>query len=131
MNRRIDGLTGLKGIGAIVMLLFHFCQQYLPAIITKDEAAYIFAAERFISHSPLYIVVNAQFFIAVFWGISGFLMGYLSYSNDDPREMRRRTAQKYIYFLAPMLLSSMLSYAALKMDIIGNAGGVEYSDLQL
>lgn len=105
------------------MLLFHFCQQYLPAIFSRDQGAYHFSFEKIISYSPLYMTVNAQFFIAVFWGISGFLMGYLYYSNDSPQEMRRRMVKKYIYFLAPMLLSTVLSYKALEMGIIGSGGG--------
>ena len=123
MNRKIDGLTGLKGIGAVVMLLFHFCQQYLPAIISREDAAYISATEKLISYSPLYIAVNAQFFISVFWGISGFLMGYLYYLDNGLPEMRKRVVKKYIYFLAPMLISTLGSYAALKMGFIGNGGG--------
>lgn len=129
-EQKISGITGAKGVGAVVILLYHFCQQFFPSVITNDAATRVYNVEKVVSSTPLYILVNAQFFISVFWGISGFLMSYHWYCNHDVKRMREKEAKKYVSFLGPFLLTTIVSFLLLKTnryyhDILGKSlGGV-------
>lgn len=134
-EQKISGITGMKGIGAIVVLLYHFCQQFFPSVITNDEMTRVYLVEKAISDTPLYVIVNAQFFISVFWGISGFLISYYWYCSHDVKKMREKVAKKYISFLGPFLLTTILSFVLLKTNgyyhrvLINFSGGVFHSSV--
>lgn len=111
--KKIDGITMVKGLGAIVILFYHFFQQYLPAVINDNPELRRYSWEAIISETPLYAFVNAQFWIAVFWSISGFLLSYWFYKYLRQKKVKflvGHAVKKYIVYVVPLVVVSIFSW---------------------
>lgn len=75
-GRQIDCLTGLKGICAIIVVLLHFVTGFFPTMYNGDISLQHLGIEAIISNSPLFVLINGQFVVYIFWAISGFLISY-------------------------------------------------------
>lgn len=109
-NNRNQGITLLKIIGTFGVVIYHFFQQFVPGIINGNT---INCFEYYLSFTPIYAFWNAQFFIALFWGISGFLLGYnttYKYSNIRIISIILKNIKRYLKFFFPFVITTVVSF---------------------
>ena len=103
--KKINWISGIKGICAIIVLLRHFANAFLPALHTGNIADTKFfwrgfSIENIVNNSPLYLLINGGYVVYIFWLISAFLLSfyYFSYENDN-LQMAKKAIKRYVGLL--------------------------------
>lgn len=134
--KKINWISGIKGICAIIVLLRHFANAFLPALHTGNIADTKFfwrgfSIENIVNNSPLYLLINGGYVVYIFWLISAFLLSfyYFSYENDN-LQMAKKAIKRYVGLLFIILVTYLMAYFLMKGNFFYNiyAGKVSNSE---
>lgn len=120
IKERNQGIMVLKIIGTFGVLLYHFFQQFIPALIDGNTNDYFL---YHIIHSPIYAIWNAQFFIALFWVISGFLLGYRFANTNINMHLVKivvKNWKRWLRFAFPFVFTTLFSFLLIKYNLYSN-----------
>jgi peptidoglycan/LPS O-acetylase OafA/YrhL len=108
-RERVRFLDGLRGIAAVQVLLLHYCAAFLPAIGLVSPPLVRHNWERLFVHSPLFIIVDGDAAVFLFFLISGTALTY----SFEPRPFAvfSGVARRVIRLGIPMIGSLILAAA--------------------
>lgn len=105
---RIDSFDGLRGIAAVVVVLFHYLCLLHPNLTPTmgvDLAR--------VTHTPLHLLWNGQFAVAIFFVLSGYVMAAAA---DKRRGMLLvNCSARYLRMALPVTVSCLLAWLWLTM----------------
>ncbi len=103
---RILALDGLRGIAAMVVVVFHFLCLMHPAIVPDMHDS-----PPWVSDSPVAVLWNGPFAVSVFFVLSGFVIA----GSADRRQRRFVTnvVSRYIRLAIPATASTIFAWAIL------------------
>jgi peptidoglycan/LPS O-acetylase OafA/YrhL len=105
-SRRFEYLDGLRGIAAVAVAIFHFLCAFGPAMLPGIGVS----AWRG-SDTPLAIIYNGNFAVAIFFVMSGFVISQSASKRATP--LAFNLAQRYVRLASPALISTLLAYLLL------------------
>lgn len=99
-DQRLIALDGLRGIAALVVVVFHF---------TMGFGA--FSAPGFFSATPLHLLWDGSAAVSVFFVLSGFVLsyGYLQQGGARPLQVRTFYISRALRLLGPYAVAFLLS----------------------
>lgn len=131
MDSRCERLTivsGIKGIGAVMVILIHYVAAMLPAMWSGDfSQIHIGWIEKLVYKTPLYFFMNGSFAVYLFWTISAFLISYSWYQHHDTRDMVKKALNKYLKFIMIAAATSFVAFMLLKGGYIKNQELAQYT----
>jgi peptidoglycan/LPS O-acetylase OafA/YrhL len=104
--RRINHLDGLRGLAAVVVVVFHYLSAFVPAL-TPDQTGYPY----WLSDTPLAVLFNGPFAVVVFFVLSGFVVSKAAAHKSDPLPLT--IVLRYLRLTIPMLVSVLIAWLLL------------------
>ncbi|GEN10336.1 Peptidoglycan/LPS O-acetylase OafA/YrhL, contains acyltransferase and SGNH-hydrolase domains [Myxococcus fulvus] len=110
-------LEGLRGLAAFTVVLSHFFYAFFPYLQTGDEALRKGAWESLAFHSPLRVLYNGNFSVAVFFVMSGYVLTRKFFKDPDVGSLQEAAVKRYVRLMPPVLVSVLLCYALMKLSL--------------
>ncbi len=104
---RLHHLDGLRGIAALIVVIFHYLSAFVPAL-TPDQTA----EPYWLSDTPLAVLFNGSFSVIVFFVLSGFVVSKAAYRRDS---LPLTIGLRYLRLTIPMLVSVLVAWLLLRM----------------
>ena len=115
-------LAGLKGFAAFAVVCSHFAYTFYPAMQTAEyELAHHRIIEMVVHRSPLYLFINGEFMVKIFWCISGFLMSFLWQKNHSVALVRKQIINRYLKLVVPISVSLLLTWLFVILNVMKTA----------
>lgn len=122
-DSRVLALEGVRGIAAIMVVMFHALISFFPAMSYGSYAGVV-PHVRFddnVFGSPAYIFINGIFAVGVFFVLSGFVLS-ISFFNaknesDASRENRNQALKRYFRLMIPAGASVMIAWLILAIGL--------------
>lgn len=134
MGRRMQkilALESLRGIAALIVVMEHFFQSFLPAIFIGTAAPIVHSKiESLILASPLNVFVNGNFAVYCFFVLSGFVLSYGFFSKTGKIDLIAAVVKRYFRLAPIVLVSVLLSFFLLRLGLYHTAevAGITGSD---
>lgn len=106
MNERYSHLDGLRGLAALAVVFCHFVQLYLPAAFLRTAPDHF--GESLISASPLNLIFNGNFAVAIFFVLSGFVLAAPFFNNKTSTWYLKAAIKRYPRLAIPALASTLI-----------------------
>jgi peptidoglycan/LPS O-acetylase OafA/YrhL len=106
---RIRYLDGVRGIGALIIFLFHFVLAF-PTNLYVD----------LISSSAFNILFDGRFAVCLFFVLSGFVLTYKFFLTGDPDVLVSSALRRYFRFFPTVVLAVLISYLFMVFGIYLN-----------
>src|ERR1700752_3428309 len=100
--RRLECLDGVRGVAALVVVVFHYLSAFVPAL-TPDQTP----DPYWLADTPLAILFNGPFAVVVFFVLSGFV---ISKSAHKRFPLLPAVALRYLRLTVPMLASVLAAW---------------------
>lgn len=104
-RRRLECLDGVRGVAALVVVVFHYLSAFVPAL-TSDQTS----DPYWLADTPLAILFNGPFAVVVFFVLSGFV---ISKSAVKRFHLPLTIASRYLRLTVPMLASVLIAWLLL------------------
>lgn len=103
--RRLECLDGVRGVGALIVVVFHYLSAFVPAL-TPDQTP----DPYWLADTPLAILFNGPFAVIVFFVLSGFV---ISKSAHKRYPLPLTIALRYLRLTVPILASVIAAWVLL------------------
>lgn len=128
-NERIDWLDGLKGIACILIFVHHFCLAFYPSIhYGINVATKMNGIDISLADSPLSVIINGNFLVALFCVISGTVISIQIMGMSDKTKISEIIVKRYFRLIIPLVPIGILVYLMLKFDLFSNIDAVNYTN---
>lgn len=107
-NGRLDHLDGLRGVAALAVIAFHFLAALTPWLVPTHHGH-----AHWIAYTPLAVLWNGPFAVAVFFVLSGFVLTGATLRKSDPLWVD--LVIRYLRLAVPATLSVILGWGLLKI----------------
>ena len=121
--KKLAYLESLRGLAAFIVVLNHFAVAFYPALYfgATEPVHTAKGIEVFISGTPLNLLYNGSFAVAVFFVLSGFVLTYKFFKDRTfPVYIIPLTVKRYVRLLPPVVVSILLSYVLLRFSLLYN-----------
>ena len=113
-------LEGLRGVAAVVVILFHIMMIFFPGLIDgvgaySSPGLQNAAFEHSIYGSPLNALLSGTFSVSIFFVLSGFVLTIGFFQTKDANIIKRLAAKRYLRLMLPALAAVLLAYILLKL----------------
>ena len=120
-KRRIDWVDGLKGIACVLIFLHHFSLIFFPAAYYGELApSYLNGIDTYLAQSPLGVVLNGNFLVALFCMLSAFVLGLQILRLEDKSRLGSVVAKRYFRLMLPLFAVGLLVYLFLRFGLFTN-----------
>jgi peptidoglycan/LPS O-acetylase OafA/YrhL len=107
-SNRFVYLDGLRGVTALVVVICHFFQIFLPAAFSPASPDHF--GERYLALTPINILFNGNFAVSVFFVLSGFVLSAPFFSGASPHWYLNAALKRYPRLAIPALSSTILAW---------------------
>lgn len=105
--QRLNQLDGLRGVAALIVVVFHYLSAFVPAL-TPDQTA----NPNWLSDTPLAVLFNGPFSVIIFFALSGFVVSKAAHKRNP---LPITIAIRYLRLTIPMLVSVLIAWLLLMM----------------
>lgn len=121
-NYRLGYLDGLRGIAALVVVVAHFFQFFLPATFDLSARTHGFG-EKLIATTPTNLLVSGTQAVSIFFVLSGLVLSAPIFAGKGRGWYAEAALKRYPRLAIPALASTLLSL------LIATTVGFHYGDL--
>ena len=108
MGGRLRQLDGLRGLAALVVVIFHFLSAFAPNFIPdQTDTPYVLA------DTPFGIFFNGPFSVSIFFVLSGFVVSNAAAKRRSPIYLN--LALRYVRLAVPVLFSVIFAWMLLEL----------------
>ena|SRR6516164_4306157 len=108
MDGRLRQLDGLRGLAALVVVIFHFLSAFAPNFIPDQiDTPYVLA------DTPFGIFFNGPFSVSIFFVLSGFVVSNAAAKRRSPIYLN--LALRYVRLAVPVLFSVIFAWMLLEL----------------
>lgn len=121
-QKRITWIDGLRGVASLFIVFHHFIMGYYPAAYEGVTGVPHLrqGMEAAFSQSPLGFFVTGDFWITVFYLISGFVIAYQVFRMKDEKQFSRSLLKRYPRLMLPVFVLSAIVYIMLHLNLFYN-----------
>lgn len=118
---RFTALEGVRGLAAIVVVIFHSLYLFYPQIIyginTQMAATQHMRFEEDLHGSIIGASFSGILAVSIFFVLSGFVLTVGFLQKKDPAILRRQAVKRYVRLMPPALAVIILCYLVLKFNL--------------
>jgi len=118
-RKRFDELEGLRGIAAIVVVIYHFLLAfYLFSFFGGHENSIQRGFfEDNLYGNPLMVFLSGTFAVAIFFALSGFVLSIAFFQVKKAEIVKKMAAKRYIRLMLPALAATLLCFFAIILGL--------------
>lgn len=120
---QIDSLEALRGIAAVIVVLFHIGVSFFPYAFFGPAGSFP-QHSRFEDNffgSPFFFFVNGSYAVALFFILSGFVLsiGYFSANNKEVAQhiILKQSLKRYFRLAIPAGVSVLIAYVLIALSL--------------
>ena len=114
-KQRIEWLDGWKGILCVLIFVHHFCLLFVPAIHYGEIApSYLWGVDTYLSQSPLSVVLNGNYMVALFCVISAVVISRSLMAKPDGKKLCAVVGKRYFRLMLPLFFVGLASFLFLR-----------------
>ena len=113
-------LDGLRGIGAFVVYIGHFLQNFY--LIKREDEEDIKLLPSFMRTTPITVLYLGLFWVYVFFILSGFVLTLRFYKTRKTTCVSGGTFRRYMRLMIPLWINLSLYFIAFKFGLLGDNG---------
>lgn len=113
---KITYLDGLRGAAALVVVIAHFLQVFLPSMFEARPQVSHFAFDQWIPRTPLNLLFNGNFAVCLFFVLSGFVLSLRFFRYRRRSVVAASLLRRHFRLAIPAVCSLLLAYAVMKLD---------------
>lgn len=120
MNRdRFLELEGVRGIAAIMVVVYHVLLIFYPRAVYGDGAGVgeHSMIESLLYENPVNSLFSGVFAVALFFVLSGFVLSIGFFSTQDERIIKKLASRRYLRLMIPALVSVLFAYILIKFGL--------------
>lgn len=115
---RIDWMDGLKGIACILIFVHHFLLMFYPAVHYGEAVpTKCRGLDIYLSQSPLSVIVNGNFLVALFCIISGIVISLQIMTMEDKNQLADIVLKRYLRLMLPVIPVGLCVYVMLRTGL--------------
>lgn len=128
-SKRITWLDGIKGIACILVFFHHFFLAFYPATYFGEKGAtHLSGMDTQFAQSPLSVVINGNFMVALFCVISGMIVSLQVMSLAENKEkLSEIVFKRYFRLMLPVVPVGIVVYFMLKYGFFTNLDAAVYT----
>ena len=118
---KLEYLTGLRGMAAVGVVMYHVFFIFLPAAIVENNAVHHLSGniENVLVSLPQFFY-NGNFAVCIFFVLSGFVLSFRFWQQRDSGLLSMAACKRYIRLTGPVIASVLLAYILLRSGYIYN-----------
>ncbi len=114
MREKVEYLDSLRGIAALIVIIFHFAADFYPALLTMSTIdIHTTLLEALVRQTPLNVIYNGNFAVCMFFVLSGYVLTHKYFQSKDNMVIVSSAVRRYFRLLGPILASILLAYTLL------------------
>lgn len=112
---RITALDGLRGIAAVIVVIYHIMLGFYPSVLSRNETQLHTQnrIEWMIHDTPLAVLVNGNFAVVLFLVLSGFVAGLQFRKRPGVLSVFNSFVKRFLRFWLPVLATNVLAVLAI------------------
>jgi peptidoglycan/LPS O-acetylase OafA/YrhL len=119
-SNRLSALEGLRGIAAVVVVIFHALLIFYPSFFYGPDGYRPIHNIRFednVFGTPLTVLVSGAFAVLIFFVLSGFVLSIVFFQTGDEAIVKKLAAKRYLRLMLPALASILLTWAIVSFGL--------------
>lgn len=109
--KRLDCLEGVRALACIGVVICHFQNGFFP----NSSAAHA------LFKTPLYFLFSGNTAVRVLFTLSGFVLCYKYFREDDYRAVEMDAVKRYVRLMLPTLAVTLAVYLMMRLGLLWNA----------
>ncbi|MGL6241808.1 acyltransferase family protein [Pseudomonas sp.] len=106
---RVEHLDGLRGLAALLVVVTHYVQTFVPGVF-NPEPTIQHGYEVLFATTPLNIILNGHFWVAVFFVLSGYVLSLPGQTNPSTRWAVSAAAKRFPRLMLPAFASAVFAW---------------------
>lgn len=121
-KEKIEYLEGIRGLGAVMVMMSHFMVGFYPALYSGNVAEIhtVNGIELAIVKSPLNIIYGGNFAVCIFFILSGYVLTYKYFKTYEQSIIIASASKRYLRLLLPVAFSVLFSYILMRFSLYYN-----------
>lgn len=120
-SNRFMELEGLRGLAAIVVVVYHAMIMYYPGIAYGHNANLApvqnMRFEDNLYGNPLNVFLSGGFAVAIFFVLSGFVLSIGFFQTGKQSIIQRLASKRYLRLMLPALMSTLFVFILVVLDL--------------
>ena len=119
---RFMELEGLRGVAAIMVVLFHSMSMFYPGFFYGQQGYSIPGVQNMRLEDNLYAtpmmgLFTGSFAVAIFFVLSGFVLSIGFFVKNDESIIKRLAVKRYLRLMLPAFTAIILAYVILRLGL--------------
>jgi len=120
-TERILWLDGFKGILCLLIFVHHFLLLFFPAIHYGEAApSYLKGFDTYLSQSPLSVIFNGNFMVALFCIISAIVISRSIMDTENREKLAGAVVKRYFRLMMPVLGVGFITFLFSNLGMFTN-----------
>lgn len=119
-TKKIGYLEGIRGVAAMLVVLHHFLLAFYPSYYFGGDPTSLHLPHNLelrYWQSPLSIITNGEFMVALFFVLSGFVLSRSYFQTGQIETLASSAARRYLRLYIPVAFAVALGYIALLCNV--------------
>ena len=116
MKKKIAYLEGMRGVAALIVVIAHVFQLFLPSVFTSAPQHTRY--EPYLTNTPLNLILNGNFAVCLFFILSGYVLSHRFFRNQDEERLKKSARKRYLRLAIPAFISVVIPFVLIKMNAI-------------
>ena len=123
---RLASLEGVRGIVALLVVLYHFTLLFYPRLYNGDSLSHNMLFEDIVRKSFfLGSLFNGRFLVLIFFVIGGFVLTIKYFNKGNLKILKSTIYKRYFRLMLPALVSILMAFVMMRFKMIGLRGAAE------
>jgi peptidoglycan/LPS O-acetylase OafA/YrhL len=118
--QRFEQLEGLRGVAAIVVVLYHVITMFYPNMALGPRIVQHMRLEDNLYGNPLNVFLSGGFAVGIFFVLSGFVLSIGFFQSGKESIVKKLASKRYLRLMVPALASVLLSFLLLSLHFNAN-----------
>lgn len=114
-----DFLDGIRGVAALIVVLFHFIKLYYPGFIHAQAEQFFTPLQYTLATSPWYAIYSGRFSVAIFFVLSGFVLSLGFFKKPSLKLLVSSASRRYTRLAIPILVTNAMYLTLITSGVYG------------
>jgi len=117
-GKRLGYLEGIRGVAAFMVVIHHYLLAFYPTQASGEiKNAHFAPLELWYYHSPFIFLTNGQFFVYIFFALSGYVLSKKYFLEKEIAYLNSAFIRRLPRLYIPMAFSLVIAFLLMKLTL--------------